>query len=312
MPRPRASSQLALPLTLVATLAMSLLPAGWRLPWQSDLAGIVHVFIMPFSHAGNALGGWLRPAPGPADGMARDERDLEAVLAQIIEDRDRARAESHRLRQRLAELEEQFRQLQQIPPETRARAGGSVVAYIAARNPNSPLGVVQLKLPSGAAEEINPNTIAVYAGVHLLGRIVDEPARSACALLPLANAATGAIRARVVPRDRPLGSGTLALVEPRGDGTFTGDVDREAVAHEGDIVRLDDRRWPATAQGMILGKVAAVKPNDREPLRETITVRPVYQVRQVASVTLIIERPIEEDSGTPEAGTDPAAGEGGP
>jgi hypothetical protein len=295
MPRTRASFQIALPLTLVATLALSLLPASWRLPWQGDLAGIVHVFIMPFSHAGNALGGWLRPAPGPAAGVAGDEQDLRQMLEQLVEDRDRARAESHRLRQRLAEVEEQFRQLQQIPPETRERAGGSVIAYIAARNPSSPLGAVQLKLPAGADGEINPNTIAVYAGVHLLGRIVDQPARSMCTLLPIANSANGALRARVVPRDQPLGSGTLALIEPTGSGTFTGDIDREAVAHEGDIVRLDDRRWPATAQGMVVGEVAFVQANDEEPLRETITVRPVYQVRQVASVTLIIERPIEED-----------------
>jgi hypothetical protein len=295
MPRPRARFQLALPLTLVATLAVSLLPAGWRLPWQGDLARIVHVFLMPFSHAGNALGGWLRPAPGPADGTLRGEDDLERVMEEIIEDRDLARAESHRLRQRLAELEEQFRQLQQIPPETRARAGGSVVAYIAARNPSSSLGVVQLKLPSRDVEGIGPNTIAVYAGVHLLGRIVDQPTLSTCSLLPIANAATDAIRARVVPRDDPLATGTLTLVAPTGRGTFTGEVDRAAVAGEGDVVRLDDRRWPATAQGMVLGEVASVTANDEEPLREIITVRPVYQVQQVASVTLIIERPIDED-----------------
>jgi cell shape-determining protein MreC len=304
MPRPRARFQIALPLTLVATLAVSLLPAGWRLPWEGDLAGIVHVFLMPFSHAGNALGGWLRPAPSAADGIPRDQGDLQQVLEDIIEDRDRARAESHRLRQKLAELEEQFRQLQQIPPETRERAGGSVIAYIAARNPFSRLGVVQLKLPSGEVSGIGPNTIAVYAGVHLLGRIVDQPTRSTCSLLPIVNPAAEAIRARVVPRDEPLAAGTLTLIEQTGSGTLAGEVDREAIAGEGDVVRLDDRRWPATAQGMVLGKVASVRANDEEPLRETITIRPVYQVQQVASVTLIIERP---DDDNPEAASPGAA-----
>ena len=44
---------------------------------------------------------------------------------------------------------------------------------------------------------------------------------------------------------------------------------------------------------MVLGEVVSVQANDEEPLRETIIIRPVYQVQQVASVTLIIERPAD-------------------
>jgi hypothetical protein len=290
MLRPRARLQFALPFTLVVTLALALLPAGWRLPWQGDLGRIVHVFLMPFSHAGNALGGWLRPAPSARDALADPEGDLEQLLEQMIEDRDRARAEHHRQRQRVEELEEQLRQLQQIPPETLRTASSSVIAHVAARHPVSVLGVVELKLPRGAAGEIGPNTIAVYAGVHLLGRVVGEPAGATCSLLPIASRDAGSIRGRFFPRDDPLGPGTLTLVEPTGRGTFIADVDRESILHEGDVLRLDDRRWPPTAQGMVLGEVVSVQANDEEPLRETITIQPVYQVQQVASVTLIIER----------------------
>jgi len=291
MPRSRARFQLAFPLTLIVTLAVALLPAPWRLSWQADLAGIVQVFLMPFSHAGNALGGWLRPAPSAVDDLPAGELDLQRIL----EDRDLARAEYHRQRQRVAELEEQLRQLQQVPPETLRMASSSVIAHIAARHPLSPLGVVELKLLRGAVGEIGPNTIAVYAGVHLLGRVVGEPSGSTCSLLPIANPDTGAIRGRVFPRDDPLGAGTLTLLEPTGAGAFTAEVDREAVLHEGDVLRLDDRRWPATAQGMVLGEIESLHINDQEPLRETIIVRPVYQVQHVASVTLIIERPAGGD-----------------
>jgi len=291
MLRPRARFPFAFPLTLVVTLALALLPASWRLPWQGDLSRIVHVFLMPFSHAGNALGGWLRPAPTAGDALTPPEGDLEELLEQVIEDRDRARAEYHRQRQRVQELEEQLRQLQQIPPETLRTASSSVIAHIAVRHPGSPLGVVELKLQHDVAGEIGPNTIAVYAGVHLLGRVVGEPTGAACSLLPLASPQTGSIRGRIFPRDDPLGEGTLTLVDPTGRGTFRADVDGASVLHEGDVLRLDDRRWPATAQGMVIGEVVSVRPNDEEPLRETIIIRPVYQVQQVASVTLIMNRP---------------------
>ena len=293
MLRPRVRLHFALPLTLVVTLALALLPASWRLPWQGDLARLVHVFLMPFSHAGNALGGWLRPAPSAGDALVPPEGGLEQLLEQIIEDRDRARAEYHRQRQRAEELEEQLRQLQQIPPETLRTASSSVIAHIAARHPLSPLGVAELKVQRGAEVEISPGTIAVYAGVHLLGRVVGEPSGATCSLLPIANPDTGSIRGRVFPRDDPLGPGTLTLIEPTGRGTFTANVDRESILHEGDVLRLDDRRWPPTAQGMVLGEVVSVQANDEEPLRETIIIRPVYQVQQVASVTLIIEHPAD-------------------
>jgi hypothetical protein len=78
---------------------------------------------------------------------------------------------------------------------------------------------------------------------------------------------------------------------PTGDGGFTADVDRSVVITEGDIVRLTDPppAWPAAAQAMVVGMVESVQPKQSEPLRNTVAIRPKYQVTQVAKVVLKIE-----------------------
>ena len=82
--------------------------------------------------------------------------------------------------------------------------------------------------------------------------------------------------------------GELTQLIPTGSGTFTAQVDRSVDIGEGDLVRLDDPSWPPTAQMMVLGEIVSVQVNDMEPLRNTILVKPAYQVHQVAYVTLIV------------------------
>ena len=85
-----------------------------------------------------------------------------------------------------------------------------------------------------------------------------------------------------------------SVIEPTGTGTFTADVDRSVVLGEGDVVRLSDLSWADTAQAMVIGEIASIEVNDREPLRNTITVVPRYQVQYVSYVTLIIPKITDE------------------
>ena len=75
-----------------------------------------------------------------------------------------------------------------------------------------------------------------------------------------------------------------------GSGGLVGVLDRESPMHAGDVVRLADPSWPDSAQGLIIGTVAAVEPRDLQPLLNTVTVRPRFHARRVVSVTVIIER----------------------
>ena len=298
MPRSRLTSQLAFPAALVVSAVAALLPMGWPIDgWTRDLAQVVRFPLKPFVHAGIVVESWLRPAPSAAEGVPGEARRL---VEQLTEERDRFQQLYRRQEQRVRELQEQLRQLQQLPVRTLGSAGTGVIARVTGRNPASTVGVVELTLDQAARRAVAPDTIAVYAGVHLLGKVVDEPGPTGCLLLPVTNRANRYITARVFPVDNPdlpLEDATLAQLLPTGGGAFTAEIDRTRDAGRGDLVRLDDAGWPPTAQMMVLGEIVSVETNETEPLRNTVVVRPFYQVRQLAYVTLIIEDRAEASVG---------------
>jgi hypothetical protein len=53
-------------------------------------------------------------------------------------------------------------------------------------------------------------------------------------------------------------------------------------------VRLDDDRWPESAQRFVLGKVESVEADPANPLRTIVTVVPTVEVERVSEVTLRI------------------------
>ncbi len=281
--------RVAFPLTLLATAAVAMLPWSWQAGWSREVAGLVKFPLRPFTHVGNSFAGWLQPARPSVDGVPREAREL---VAELREDRDialRLYQAEHRL---VLDLEEQNRQLQLIPADNRRHASRVLTAFVTGRSPGAPLGMVELKPERGGPMEIPLGTIAVYGGVHLLGRTVGAQSGGACPLLPVANRATRPVHALIWPRDHPeldLVRAVSIHLEPTGRGAFTGEVEKTVVLDKGDIVRLDDPAWPRTAQMMVLGEIDAITVNDREPLRHTITVEPLYAVTDVASMTLIVE-----------------------
>jgi len=286
----RSHSQLAWPLTLLVTGLVAALPAHWRLGWSTDIAEKVGLVFTPFTDAGTSLGAWLRPPPSRVDGLPGGSADIEKIL----ENAEMAMQLYHEQRQRLFELEKELRQYKLLPEDVRRNAAATIRAYVTSRNPASPLGIVELRLERGGAAAVGPGTIAVYSSVDLLGRIVGDPRGSTCSLRPIVHPDTGHVLASIIPQDQPLGdmkNVPLIQLHPTGTGRLAGELDRTVVVNAGDIVRLNDpHTWPRTAQMMVVGVVSSVEVNDREPLLNTITVKPRFQVRQVATLTLIVEQ----------------------
>ncbi|MCP3903270.1 MAG: hypothetical protein GY715_06490 [Planctomycetes bacterium] len=272
-------SNLVFAVTLLVTAAVALLPAGWRLGWSSDLARIVRFPLRPFSDFSNRMTG---------EGADEDRSDLE----RLQEDIEYLQHLLQRERMAVGELEERLREVHGVPASVWKWAKSAVFGYITARNPDSPYGIVELRVEPGSAIPADESTIAVYRSVHLLGRLVDEGRPSVPSLLPVVNTGSGEIWARIFPQEDheiPAMRAERVALAPTGTGAFTGQIDRAVPVQEGDVVRVDDALWPHTAQMLELGEVESIEVYDREPLRNTITVRPRYQVREVSSVMLIVQ-----------------------
>jgi hypothetical protein len=64
------------------------------------------------------------------------------------------------------------------------------------------------------------------------------------------------------------------------------------------IVRLYDRSWPLSAQGLILGRVIKSEPLPEQPLRQTVTVTPIESIERLTELTIRTVRGDESPAGT--------------
>jgi len=284
--------QLAFPIVIALTIVASLLPAGgWWEDRTREMGELARVPVVPFSHGLSFIGGKLRTEASPIDIRSREEEDWE----RLAEERELLERKFLAERERVRQLEEQLQQLQNLPPDTVRYASDQFIAHVALRSSTGDDGIVILKLPRGRATAVREGSIIVYAGVHLLGRIVEPSTKSTASVLPITNTATGFLLARIFGDGEERGV-ERASFEPIRDGdAFVASVRSSLPVAPGDEARLVDESWPRTAQMMVIGEVIDVEPDDDEPLRNIVTIRPRYDLEQLAYVTVIEER----QEGTP-------------
>lgn len=284
MARRLITSRRAFALTLALTLIASLLP-GTALGFSNFLAEIFGIVMTPFADLGNRIGAGLRPPPAREGSNATDSELIRHLQDEMVEFERLYRAEQARVEA----LERQLEQIQKVPIEYMKTTVQPISARVTLRSPTSALGTVTVS--RGSNHGVKPGTIAVYNGVELLGRIIKVDGVQST-ILPLANRATGWIKGAVLPGGRTetvMSRAPKISLEPKGDGTFIAQADKALIINPGDEVVLLDESWPASAQAMKIGAVESVRPNDMEPLRNTVIVRPAYQVSQLASIVLKLE-----------------------
>ncbi|MHC4765763.1 MAG: rod shape-determining protein MreC [Planctomycetota bacterium] len=283
MPRSATRSQRALWFAVGLTTVLALLPSGW-LRWTVVASDIVNVPIQPLADAGVRLGRVLR---GP-DGSAGEESE---ALRRRTEQLEATRVLLHAARLRIEALQEEIRHLQDARRFHQGVQIDPLFVRVTGRSPDGGRGPVRIN--AGRRQGVTPGTVAVYRGVHLIGRVGDDVGRLSCRIVPVTDPATGLMEAIILPADDPAAEITdaprLQLVAD-GDGKLVGDLDRNLVVRPGDVVRLADPAWPDSAQGMILGPVFSVAPKDLQPLHNEITVVPVIEAQRLAFVTLKLER----------------------
>jgi len=280
------SSNKALPIVLVLTLIAGLMPHNW-LGWANDLHQVISFPLTPFGNAMSWVGAQLRSPKPITEDVPEEARQYVEHLKQ---ERELFKRLYYAEQARAERLREQLEQLQALPPAyTNSQNIQTIGATITQSNPSDPLGAVELN--RGRRSGVLPGTIGVYDGVHLVGRVVSV-SRLHSQLLPLTNPATGLINGAIVPPGNQsirLEARPRVQLEPLGNGTFVGHVDKQEDVTKGDHVRLIDRTWPDTAQGMLIGVIRSMKVRDEQPLQHRIVVTPTYRVYQLSFITLIVE-----------------------
>jgi len=272
-------------LALVVVIVLAFLPARW-LGWTRDVARIVNVPLMPFRDLGVALAGNL----SPEQEVRLREFEGERHLLEEYEGLDRRYIAAQ---MRIAELEEQLAQIQRIPLAETAVPIRPVSARITARDPRSRTATVRIN--RGRLHGVVEGTVAVYAGVHLIGQVTSVE-RVSSMILPTTNRSHGPLRAVIIaPHQSPdmRDDSTIVMVEPQGDGTFIAEPHADMPVSEGDIARLAIMPdWPQSSLGMVIGVVDSV--SNEQSLRQRVVIRPRYEASHISSVVLKIEEHEEE------------------
>ena len=275
-------SQRVFAISLGLTLLCAVLPVGW-LRWTGVVANVFSVPVQPLADAGLRLGLLMRP------GLTANGSN--EVLRQRDEELQTTRALLHGARIRIEALLEEIDALQEARRFHRAVEMTPLYARVTGAPPDRGSGPVRLNV--GSRHGVVPYAIAIYRGGHLVGRVAGDVSRLSSRLVPLTDPSTGLVEGLILPAGDPIANIAQApriQLFPDGHGGLGGDLDRELAVSVGDVVRLADPGWPQSAQGLIVGTVESIEPNDHQPLRVLITVRPTFEAKRLDSVTLLVER----------------------
>lgn len=267
---------------LGASFMLSLAPASVLRPWIGDVAALVWLPLRPGEYLLSSLRHVLRP-----DEASRAGGDLQL----LTEERDRFRALWHAERLRAEELFERLKQVDSTGKLDRGASGAEPLLVTVVGGGAGPGGRF-ITLSAGRTQGVDSGDPAVVGGDQLVGRVMGEPAPITCWMAPITDAAIGRLDVYVTPADRPEAApseSVRAQLRADGRGRLVGEVDAAGRVVEGDIVRLDDRQWKRSAQGMRVGMVRLVRRADRNPLRSVIEVDPGLEIPRLREVTLKLE-----------------------
>lgn len=267
-------------------IVLSMFPASW-LGWTRDLSDLVRIPVIPMSHAGMMLTGWIRPATAPSD-LPTDTKNR----TQFAEtERDLYRQLYHAQMLRSTELADLLRELQSLP-ETALRNPKPPVALpidLTGNRPSDPTSIVELKLSSEYVDRIRIGDI-VIVGSDIVGRVI-RVGLTRVEVRPSTHKDVGLIRAAIVPaHPRNENGPTLkaeVLIRSAGSGGLYAEVPTDSGVVVGDLVVLDDPSWAEVGSGLVLGVVTSTAPMDAAPLRHAVTIAPRWQIRDLVRVVVL-------------------------
>jgi len=260
-------------------LACSFAPARFLKPWTGELGEVAWIPFMPLGLVMGQARAWLRP-PIP-------ELELQSPLAQqLIRERNAYRGLYHSMRietERLVrELDSVSRARLAVRDDRTALVPASVVGVDGAgRNP-------LIRIGQGASAGIQAGDVAIFGGDSLVGRVVSPVGRAGCSVLPVWSPRVGRIDARA--KD-PVGGVDLPVqVSVLASGSIVAQAPSGIELPRGTEILLDDREWPAEAQGMLIGTVVKIELPDEAPLQRRHVLRPAAPTKGLDVVVIKFSR----------------------
>lgn len=130
----------------------------------------------------------------------------------------------------------------------------------------------------------------VTDGINLVGRITGV--ESGYAVVRPITRRPSHLAARLrTPTAAPDVRGAIVQVTLDDQGRrFLGRADAADQVQVGDVAHLDDHKWPAIAQGFLIGKVVAVEKDENDPLlRRIVVVEPIRHIANLRSVVVLLD-----------------------
>lgn len=270
--------------------------------WTSWLGNLAEILVAPVQQPLTGLVGWLR-GPGPS------ARPNDPELARLVDENNIYRVLYYRTLDEKNRLEQQIVQLQRglaLNPDLPVR---QFTAPVIGRY--SDLSTELLKVRGGAANGITLNSVGVYDGVYLVGRVVGVTDRIT-SVLPITDRSAGEIRIHVFPTelagsaapDPGMTSIECKLV-PTGGGRLRGPAESRASRPgeqpprlaPGMVARLRDASWPRSAQMLVVGVIERI--DTAANGREVVTVKPMFDLQRLPELAIRISgEPDAPDDGT--------------
>ena len=292
----------SMPAAVAVLVVTALMPVRY-LEWTGWVGGFVATVVTPVSDPIRRVSGWMAP-PTRVEEPGEQERALER-------DRDEFRRRFFIEKRRVADLEARIADLEAGFRRAPEAAVSLLTRHVVGMSSDASSGLLRVR--AGRADGVTKNTVTTVRGVQLHGQVVSVD-RLECVVMPITEPESGLLGGRVL-LNRAGDAFLSCQLAPSGSGTFRGDVefrDPPAGATIADAVDkrlrpgvevvLDDPAWPESAQMFTIGIVERVEPDEDQPLRSNIVVRPrdgleLRRVREVVLRVPVDGRSDEEDSG---------------
>jgi cell shape-determining protein MreC len=274
----------ALPLVLVS----SFVPERWAQLLTSRPRALAQALYTPVTQPLMRLTGAIRRP---------DDLPLATPQGQEMEKRY---AEMYRyaknLEERLRKAEEQVARLSQIRTSVGLRSAQLLQASVSSPPTAGPAPTITID--QGESQGVRKGqVVAVSDGLSLAGLVLDTgPVTASVGLITrpgtrldvrIAPQTTGA-----APRE------VVAQLVANEQGRFETTLGSDRPVEQGDLAHLSDERWPATAQGFVIGQVVAIERLPQDPLAyRKIIVQPVRSLAHLREVLVLI--PAASDTPAP-------------